>query len=70
MQDIDQILSSELDEPAPPALHAAVMRAVCLEAARPAPIAFPWGRFAVGLAAGVILCTLVALHASALAERL
>jgi len=70
MQDIDLYLGSELDEPAPPSLHAAVMRAVRRDASRPAPIAFPWVRFAVGLTAGVVLCTLVAVHGPALAARL
>jgi hypothetical protein len=46
------------------------MRAILSEAARPAPIPFPWTRFAVGLAAGVVLCGLVARHGPELVDLL
>jgi hypothetical protein len=70
VEDLDRSLGSEPALAAPAALHAAVMRAVQREGVRPAPIAFPWLRFSVGLAAGVLVCTLVVLHAPAIAARL
>lgn len=67
---IDRYLASEIDEPAPTSLGARVMDAVWHESRRPDPLPFPWPRFAVGLAAGVVFCLLVAVEAPRLAARL
>jgi hypothetical protein len=65
---IDRWLSSEPAAPVPSALAARIMAAVRLQARRTVPLPFPWGRFALGMAAGVLVCVLACLWASELAQ--
>jgi hypothetical protein len=70
MNDFDDVLAKETDEPVPQRLRMRVMDAVRRESRRPDPIAFPWSRFAVGLAAGLVLCVLAVIEAPSLASLL
>ena len=71
--ELDRILSSEQSLEPSSGFAAAVMDAVRLQASEPTPLPFPWGRFALGLAACVVLAatgTTLALQTEAMLAAL